>query len=408
VAPAKEIPLRILALTAGLLAALALLASAHVYLATRLVLDPGLAEPARSAALLAIALLGLTLVLQPIGERTLPHGRARWLAWPASLWMGVSFLLLLALLASDALLWLAGSPASAAATGADAPGAAAGVRAAGVLLLVMSVAAVAFRGARRPPRLVRERFEIARLPRELDGFRIVQITDIHIGPILDRRFASSLVARVNALAPDLVAVTGDLVDGSAARLASEVAPFAGLRAPHGVYFVTGNHDHLSGARSWVEAVSGLGMRVLRNERVRIGTDAASFDLIGVDDHHGHLIGGGAEDLGAALAGRDPERAAVLLAHDPSTFRRARHEDIDLQISGHTHGGQVWPFRYFVRLVIPWVAGRYRHGRAQLYVSRGTGFWGPPMRLFAPAEITEITLACGDSGAAAPGPVPSAA
>jgi predicted MPP superfamily phosphohydrolase len=398
--------LRVLGIAVLLTAALSLLVAGHVYLATRLVLDPGLAEPVRSAALAAIAALGLTLVLQPIGERRLPRARARWIAWPASVWMGVCFLLLLALLASDALAWLAGSPA-AAATLSGADGAGAGARAAGALALALSIGAVAFRGARRPPRLVRERFEIACLPRELDGFRIVQITDIHIGPILDRRFAEHLVARVNALAPDLVAVTGDLVDGSAARLADEVAPFAGLRARHGVFFVTGNHDHLSGARSWVEVVSRLGMRVLRNERVRIGTDAASFDLIGVDDHHGHLIGGGAEDLDAALAGRDPDRAGVLLAHDPSTFRRARRAGIDLQISGHTHGGQLWPFRYLVRLVIPWVAGRYREGRAQLYVSRGTGFWGPPMRLLAPAEITEITLACGSAAAAAPEPVPLA-
>jgi hypothetical protein len=397
---------RALAIAVLLTAALLLLVAGHVYLATRLVLDPGLAEPARSAALVAIGLLGLTLVLQPIGERRLPHARARWLAWPASLWMGLLFLLLVLMLASDALLWLAVSPASAA-TCAGGSGAAADLRAAGVLALALAVGAVAFRGARRPPSLVRERFEIARLPRELDGFRIVQISDIHIGPILDRRFAAELVARVNALAPDLIAVTGDLVDGSAVRLADEVAPFAGLRAQHGVFFVTGNHDHLSGAGSWVEAVSRLGMRVLRNQRVRIGTDAASFDLVGVDDHHGHLIGGGAEDLDAALAGRDPERAAVLLAHDPSTFRRARRADIDLQLSGHTHGGQLWPFRYLVRLVIPWVAGRYRDGRAQLYVSRGTGFWGPPMRLLAPAEITEITLASGSRAEARPGPVPPA-
>ena len=398
--------MRLFAITALLLTALMVLVAGHAYLATRLVLDPDLAEPARSLAFAAIALLGLTLVLQPIGERTLPPARARWIAWPASLWMGTCFLLLLLLLASDALLWLAGRPASAA-TAAGASGAGAQLRAAAVLALALAVGAVAFREARRPPRLVRQRFEIARLPRALDGFRIVQISDIHIGPILDRRFAEELVSRVNALAPDLIAVTGDLVDGSATRLASEVAPFAGLRAPHGVFFVTGNHDHLSGAGSWVEVVSRLGMRVLRNQRARIGTDAASFDLIGVDDHHGHLIGGGAEDLDAALAGRDPDRAAVLLAHDPSTFRRARRRNIDLQLSGHTHGGQLWPFCYLVRLVIPWVAGRYRDGRAQLYVSRGTGFWGPPMRLFAPAEITEITLRCGGAPPA-PAPIPPAA
>ena len=197
--------------------------------------------------------------------------------------------------------------------------------------------------------------------------------------------------RVNALEPDLIAVTGDLVDGGTRRLADEVAPFADLRARHGVFFVTGNHDHYSGAESWVEAVRGLGMRVLRNERVEIGVPGATFDLAGVDDHHAHFTRDGREDLARALAGRDPERAAVLLAHDSNTFARARAEAVDLQLSGHTHGGQIWPFAWFVRLATPYVAGRYRAGRAQLYVSRGTGFWGPPLRLFSPAEITEIIV-----------------
>jgi predicted MPP superfamily phosphohydrolase len=235
--------------------------------------------------------------------------------------------------------------------------------------------------------------EVERWPSDLDGFRIVQLSDIHIGPLLDRRFACSLVERVNALEPDLVVITGDLVDGSARHLAEEVAPFGDLRAKHGVYFVTGNHDHLSNASAWSRSVEDLGITVLRNRHVAIAGhgEGGGFDLVGVDDHRSGMIGGGNEDLDAALAGRDPERPAVLLAHDPSTFRRARREPIDLQLSGHTHGGQIWPFRYAVRAVIPWVAGRYREGRAQLYVSRGTGFWGPPMRLLAPAEITEITL-----------------
>jgi predicted MPP superfamily phosphohydrolase len=383
--------LRVATLAVVLSSVLALLATAHVYLATRLVLDPGLSEPWRSAALAAIALLGCTLVLQPAGERLLSHARGRWLAWPASLWMGASFMLLTLLLASDGLLWLLGGPASASTAPAPADFALAGLRAAGVLLVALVAGAVGLRGALRPPRLARVCFEIDGWPESLDGFRIAQISDVHIGPILDRRFSAHLVERVNALNADLVAVTGDLVDGSAKRVADEVAPFANLRGRHGVFFVTGNHDHLSNVPSWAGVLRGLGMRVLRNERVSIGPAEAGFDLVGVDDHHGHLIGGGGEDLDAALADRDPARPAVLLAHDPSTFRRARHRDIDLQISGHTHGGQVWPFRYLVRLVIPWVAGRYRDGRAQLYVSRGTGFWGPPMRLFAPAEITEITV-----------------
>jgi hypothetical protein len=141
----------------------------------------------------------------------------------------------------------------------------------------------------------------------------------------------------------------------------------------------------------VRAIRALGVRVLRNERVAIGEGELAFDLVGVDDHRSRVIGQGGEDLDRALAARDRERPAVLLAHDPSTFKRASTLGIDLQLSGHTHGGQIWPFGLLVRLVIPTVAGVYAKGAARLYVSRGTGFWGPPMRLFAPAEITEIVL-----------------
>jgi predicted MPP superfamily phosphohydrolase len=383
--------LRLLGIALVLTVAACVLAASHVYLIQRLVLDAGLAAPWRALLTLAIALLGATLVLQPIAERRL--GRALWLAWPASLWMGFGFLLLLGLAATDALLWATGSPALAV-SAAPGPGPADGVaalRAAGVLAVALVAGGFGLRGGLRPPQLRRVSFAIDRWPAAFEGFRIVQISDIHIGPILDRRFAAELTRRVNALAPDLIAVTGDLVDGSARHLADEVAPFASLRATHGVYFVTGNHDHLSGAPSWVDEVERLGMQPLRNRRVRVGDGDACFDLVGVDDHHARFIGGGGEDLDAALAGRDARRPAVLLAHDPSTFRRARRRDIDLQLSGHTHGGQIWPFGFLVRLVIPWVAGCYRDGRAQLYVSRGTGFWGPPMRLRAPAEITEITL-----------------
>ncbi len=368
----------------------AFLAATHGYLAWRLVLEPAWPEPVRSTALIVVAVLAALLVAQPIAERTLRRPVARFIAWPASLWMGAGFWLLLLLFASDAFLWLAGGVARAADASEPGEGAAAW-RAALVLGVAGAAVAAGLRSALAPPRLRRETFAIERWPRALDGFRIVQISDIHIGPILGRDFATALTRRVNELEPDLIAVTGDLVDGSAHLLAGEVAPFAALRARHGVFFVTGNHDHYSGATPWVETVRGLGMRVLRNERVEIGPPGASFDLVGVDDHHAHLVGSGREDLARALAGRDPERAAVLLAHDPATFARARREAIDLQLSGHTHGGQIWPFGWFVRLLTPWVTGRHRDGRAQLYVSRGTGFWGPPLRLGAPAEITEIAI-----------------
>jgi predicted MPP superfamily phosphohydrolase len=375
-----------------LLVVSAVLVGAHYYLALRLVFDPDLAQPWRGVALALLALLAASLVLQPIAARRLRPARARLIAWPASLWMGFAFLLLLGLFASDAVLWLAGGVAEAA---QDLPGSGtgSGLRAAAVVGLALLAGLAGLRSGLAPPQLRRVEFELPRWPAARDGYRIVQISDIHIGPILGRAFASKLVARVNALAPDLVAVTGDLVDGKVALLADEVAPFGGLRARDGVYFVTGNHDHYSGANDWAQAIAALGVRVLRNERVAIGEGARAFDLVGVDDHRSGLEdrSAGGEDLERALAGRDPARPAVLLAHDPSTFRRAATCGIDLQLSGHTHGGQIWPFGLLVRLVIPTVAGRYAKGAAQLYVSRGTGFWGPPMRLFAPAEITEIVL-----------------
>ena len=379
----------------SLLLGSAFLVGIHVYLARRLVLDPRLPEPWRSGGLAAIALLGASLVLQPVAERRFRRPLAQLVAWPASIWMGLAFLLLVQLLATDALLALAGAAAQAAQAGPAGPGeagVAAGIRAAAVAGVALVAGALGMRTALRPPAHRRIEIELARWPRALDGFRIAQISDVHLGPILGRTFAEHLVRRVDALAPDLVAITGDLVDGDAALLAAEVAPLASLRARHGVFFVTGNHDHYSGATAWCEALAALGIRVLRNQRVAIGTGAAAFDLVGVDDHRGDLVGqAGGEDLDRALAGRDPARPAVLLAHDPSTFKRACSLGIDLQLSGHTHGGQIWPFAWLVRLAIPFVAGLYRRHGAVLYVSRGTGFWGPPMRLRAPAEIGEIVL-----------------
>jgi len=376
---------RLLLILLVVLLASAFLGATHYYVARSLILDPGVPEPWRTPLLVLVFALGASLILQPIGERWLESPLSRAIAWTASLWIGLIFLLVVQLLATEPLVWLAGEPFAAA-------------RAALVVAVALLAGGVALRSAWRPPRLAREEVELARWPRELDGFRVAQVSDIHIGPILGRRFAEHVVERVNALDAGLVVLTGDLVDGPVRRLADEVAPFARLRARHGVYFVTGNHDHLSGADAWCGRVRKLGIRVLRNEWVEIRERGAVFDLVGVDDHNGRLFGGeGGEDLDAALAGRDPGRPALLLAHDPSTFKRASGLGIDLQLSGHTHGGQIWPFGYLVRLAIPFVAGRYRRGAAELYVSRGTGFWGPAMRLRAPAEITEIVLRSGDRG-----------
>ncbi|MGE0517628.1 MAG: metallophosphoesterase [Candidatus Binatia bacterium] len=375
---------------------IAVLIGGHFYLAMKLALAPAWPEPWRAIAIAVLALGMLAIVLQPVGERLLAPTSARWIAWPASLWMGGAFFLLLGALVSDALL---------AAIGAVSPGAGAGgvgaarLQAAGIIAFALAASGFGFQEARRAPRLQRVTVDLPRWPPQLDGFRIVQISDLHIGPILDRRFATELTERVNDLVPDLIAVTGDLVDGAADRLRDEVAPLAELRAAHGVFFVTGNHDYYSGADAWVARVRELGMIPLRNARVAVQQRGGVFDLAGVEDHHAHLVNPAHRcDLDAALAGRDPARPVVLLAHDPLTFKRAAAAGVDLQLSGHTHGGQLWPFRYFVRMTTPFVAGYYRLREAQLYVSRGSGFWGPAMRLFTPAEITEITLRRGRTAA----------
>jgi uncharacterized protein len=373
-------PLRIATVMFFVVLALSLIGSAHWYIAQRLVLDPGLEGPLRTLALAAITLLGVGAVLTPGLERWLAPPVLRVVAFPFLIWMGLFWLAFVALAVSDLVLGLMGASAQ----DVSVP------RAALVGCGVAAAAGLALRNGLRVPAVRRVEIALARWPRALDGFRIVQISDIHIGPVLGRGFAAALTERVNALAPDLVAVTGDLVDGPVEKLREDVEPFAALRGRHGVFFVTGNHDVYSGGEPWVERVRELGIQPLRNQRVAIG-GAGGFDLAGVDDHRGDWVRGSSEDLAAALAGRDPARAVVLLAHDPSSFRRAAANDVDLQLSGHTHGGQIWPFNFIVRLAVPWVAGLHRVGASQLYVSRGSGFWGPPMRLLAPAEITEIVL-----------------
>ena len=363
----------------------------HWYIAHRLVVQAQLPEGAKVALLWAIGLLCATLIAQPISERFLPRAKMQWLAWIASIWMGFAFLFLLLLFASDVAMWFGGSLLGALADGHH-PVAFARARAGLVAMIGLVAGGFALRNGLSPPELRRVDVTLPRWPRALDGFRIAQLSDIHIGSILGREFARHLTDRVNALDVDLVAVTGDLVDGRVEILRDECEPFARLRARHGVFFVTGNHDHYSGAQAWAACAAELGMRVLRNEHVVIGEGADAFAIAGVDDHRaGMMPGEDGEDLDAALSGIASDLPVLLLAHDPSTFKRACGESVDLQLSGHTHGGQIWPFRYFVRLAVPFVDGLYSRRGALLYVSRGTGFWGPPMRLAAPAEITELVL-----------------
>jgi predicted MPP superfamily phosphohydrolase len=367
---------------------LTLIVLAHRYVLERVVFAAPF-PPVLEALLATIAVaLSLGVILQPAIERFVPARLARAIAWPAYVWMGAFFLLLCTTLGAEALAALARLALPAGSL--DGPEFAAW-RALAIAAVGGAATALGVAEALRGPRVARVELRLARWPSGLDGFRIVQISDIHIGTLLDRRFAAALAERVNELAPDLVAVTGDLVDGSVDRLRDEVAPFGALRARHGVYFVTGNHDWYSGAVDWVGHLRELGFVALRNERVTIGANGAHFDLAGVDDHRGDWRQGSPCDVDRALGDRDASVPVVLLAHDPATFAEASRHGVDLQLSGHTHGGQIWPFRWLVRLSVPWVEGLHERNGSRLYVSRGTGFWGPPLRFLAPAEITEIVL-----------------
>jgi predicted MPP superfamily phosphohydrolase len=373
---------RPLSLFITLLVFTALVGSVHAYFAQRLLIDTGVPQPWRGLGYAWLIGLAASIFVYPFAENRLGARASRGLAWPLFMWLGTTFYLLLGLWASDVMLLVLGLAGEHVAR----------MRAGVVAAMTAGVLGVGYWNARRGP--VRKRVEVALAgwPAALDGYRIVQLSDIHISALIRRDYAQRLVDHCAALEPDLIALTGDLVDGSVRSLRDEVAPFADLRARDGVYFVTGNHDFYSDEESWVERVRELGMTVLRNQRISITRGDARFELAGVDDYSTHRRASAQGlDLQAAIEGWNASTPLVLLAHDPRSFERARVHGVHLQLSGHTHAGQMWPFKWFVRFQTRWIAGLYRSGSSQLYVSRGTGFWGPPIRFPRPAEITEVVL-----------------
>jgi uncharacterized protein len=377
--------------------ALGVLGAIHYYLWIRLARDPQWPAPWNTV-------IGWFFVVAAVGmpaAAIIARGRSHTVAgqiavWPAFVWLGVMFLLFTAVLVTDAgrlLMAIARRITANDVVDAQRRTFIARVAAASIAAVVSGLSVIAVRSALRPVEVRRVRVRLARLPRAHHGLTIAQITDLHVGPTIGRDIVEDIVERTNALAPDIVAITGDLVDGSVSVLGDAVAPLAKLRARHGVFFVTGNHEYFSGADEWLRELQRLGVRVLSNERVSIGENDSSFDLGGIEDRTAHRYGGltPAAAVSRALEGRDPKRELVLLAHQPLSLFDAAPFGVGLQISGHTHGGQIWPFGYLVRLQQKFFPGLHRHGDAQIYVSRGTGYWGPPMRLAQPAEITQLTL-----------------
>ena len=374
----------------------------HWFLWARLVRDPGWSDSAKLVGTVLTIFFAIATPLGMILTRFLPSNAVKPLATAIYVWMGVAFILFsVVLFAAIAKLVFTSAVAMLAKLGGEGPLEdparrellAKGVAAAtGAVGLVASGAAL--RSGLAEVELKEVGVKLPRLPPALSGLSVVQFSDVHVGPLLQTKFIESLVEQANRQKPDLVVITGDLVDGSLAELREHVQALGRLKSRFGTYFVTGNHEYYSGVDDWLPELRRLGIRVLRNERVVLGDAAASIDLAGVDDSSAGRFGmGHGADVGRATAGRDPERELLLLAHQPKAIVDAAAAGVGLQLSGHTHGGQIWPFNHVVGLVQPYVAGLYQHDPAtQIYVSRGTGFWGPPMRLAAPAEITKLVLA----------------
>ena len=397
------------------LVAIAVLGGLHWYVWRRLVRDTTRAwGPARITGTVVLVAGPVLMIAALATERGgAPFWLQQVLGWPGFLWMALAIYLLLAVLAGEVLRPLlrrllerreraetaveaheapdsATDPAEAPETPRSAPSRRLFVsRVVGGAAAAAAVGTVGYGtyGVLRGPGVKRVTVPLAKLPRSAHGFRIAVVSDIHLGPLLGRGFAQKVVDTINATQPDLIAVVGDLVDGSVKNLGPAAAPLAGLKARHGQFFVTGNHEYFSGAQQWLEEVRTLGIHTLENAR----TELAGFDLAGVNDLQGESEGQG-PDFGKALGDRDTTRACVLLAHQPVQIHEAVKHNVDLQLSGHTHGGQLWPGNFVAAAANPTVAGLERYGDTELYVSRGAGAWGPPTRVGAPSDITVVELA----------------
>jgi predicted MPP superfamily phosphohydrolase len=263
-----------------------------------------------------------------------------------------------------------------------------------VVVVVVALLAWGYVEAMRVPRTRLVDVTIPRLGRGMDGLRVAVITDTHYGPIDRAKWSAAVVDRVNELDADVVCHVGDIADGTAELREEQARPLESVRAGLARVYVTGNHEYIGEAQGWLDYIEGIGWDALHNRHIRIERGGDELVIAGIDDRTALSSGvdGHGSDLEAALAGADSELPVLLLAHQPKQVAQAVTHGVDLQISGHTHGGQIWPFNFLVRLDQPVVRGLSSHGaRTQLYTSRGTGFWGPPFRVFAPSEITLLTL-----------------
>jgi predicted MPP superfamily phosphohydrolase len=381
----------------------------HWYLWKRLIKDTtrsGTVRRVLTGVLIALTVLVVaTLVL----SRQLGPDQSAWFAWPGYIWFALVIYLFLTLAVLElprlALRgWVKRKPLEAtAATATEEPAAVPEAPAVNRRVFLARASAVAAGAASTslvgvgmaqalgPPDLLRVPVRLRKLDPAFNGFRIAVVSDIHLGPLSGRTHTERIVRMINETSPDLVAIVGDLVDGTVEELGAAAEPLQDLVSREGTFFVTGNHEYfVPDPNSWLRELERLDVRPLQNENTVIRRGGAAFDLAGVNDISGDTIDEG-PDFDRALSGRDSSRPTVLLAHQPIQVEEAAANGVDLQLSGHTHGGQLWPFHYFVKLAQPALAGLSTVDGTQLYVTRGAGYWGPPVRVGAPPDITVLSL-----------------
>ena len=374
------------------------LALMHLYVWKRLIKDTSRGRTCRVLTAVFLALLAL-LVATLFLPRLLGWRESSWFAWPGYVWFGLVVYLFLMLLVLEPVRlalrgWAKRSPAQATEREvqainrrvflARASAVAAGAASVGLVGVGMA-------SALGPPELLRLPVRLRRLDPAFDGFRIAVVSDIHLGPLAGRTHTERIVRMINEAEADLVAIVGDLVDGTVEELGSAAEPLRDLASREGTFFVTGNHEYfVDDTTSWLQELDRLGVQAVRKESTVIRRGAAAFDLAGVNDVAGEERSD-PPDFDRALAGVDAGRPTILLAHQPVQVEEAAVRGVDLQLSGHTHGGQMWPFHYIVRAVQPSLAGLSTVDNTQLYVTRGAGFWGPPVRVGAPPDITVLSL-----------------
>jgi predicted MPP superfamily phosphohydrolase len=377
----------------------------HFYLWKRLVKDTTRRGRTRRVLTWVFVALTVLVVATLVLPRVIGPTASTWFAWPGYIWFAVVvyLFLTLAVLELPRLFlrgWVRRKPLTASATTVDAPPAVPGVSRRVFLARTSAVTAgavsavtvgVGMANALGPPDLLRVPIRLRRLDPAFNGYRIAVVSDIHLGPLTGPGHTARIVRMINETSPDLVAIVGDLADGTVDELGSAAEPLRDLVSRDGAFFVTGNHEYfIDDPLVWLRELERLGVQPLRNENTLIRRGGAAFDLAGVNDLSGRSIHDG-PDYSRALAGTSSSTPTVLLAHQPVQVSEAAARGVDLQLSGHTHGGQLWPFHYVVRLQQGHLAGLSTVDGTQLYVTRGAGYWGPPVRVGAPPDITVLSL-----------------